>query len=239
MKLVLSTLMVVVMLVAIVHAQPQVKDEVAKRQQQFLPPKALFMDYEEVEDEDEVAKRQQQFLPPKGQGQKMFYDVQDEEAKRQQQFLPPIPTLLSEKRGKAEVGLGMSDENQRRGINDGSLASRLLADILQYENSIRNPGAEKVELVKRSHGLLDNLLRPPPPPAGVSLSERLAEDLLDSLETVTSTRVRRDQEEMAEDDEERETSLDLNSRGISAQEMSPPQLIQLKMKKQKGNSNQF
>jgi len=103
----------------------------------------------------------------------------------------------------------MSDENQRRGIN------------------------------KRSHGLLDNLLRPPPPPAGVSLSERLAEDLLDSLETVTSTRVRRDQEEMAEDDEERETSLDLNSRGISAQEMSPPQLIQLKMKKQKGNSNQF
>ena len=33
-------------------------------------------------------------------------------------------------------------------------------------------------------------------------------------------------EEMAEDDEERETSLDLNSRGISAQEMSPPQLIQ-------------
>jgi len=43
---------------------------VAKRQQQFLPPKALFMDYEEVEDEDEVAKRQQQFLPPKGQGQK-------------------------------------------------------------------------------------------------------------------------------------------------------------------------
>jgi len=218
MKLVLSTLMVVVMLVAIVHAQPQVKDEVAKRQQQFLPPKALFMDYEEVEDEDEVAKRQQQFLPPKGQGQKMFYDVQDEEAKRQQQFLPPIPTLLSEKRGKAEVGLGMSDENQRRGINDGSLASRLN---------------------KRSHGLLDNLLRPPPPPAGVSLSERLAEDLLDSLETVTSTRVRRDQEEMAEDDEERETSLDLNSRGISAQEMSPPQLIQLKMKKQKGNSNQF
>jgi len=203
MKLVLSTLMVVVMLVAIVHAQPQVKDEVAKRQQQFLPPKALFMDYEEVEDEDEVAKRQQQFLPPKGQGQKMFYD------------------------------------NQRRGINNGSLASRLLADILQYENSIRNPGAEKVELVKRSHGLLDNLLRPPPPPAGVSLSERLAEDLLDSLETVTSTRVRRDQEEMAEDDEERETSLDLNSRGISAQEMSPPQLIQLKMKKQKGNSNQF
>jgi len=241
MKLVLSTLMVVVMLVAIVHAQPQVKDEVAKRQQQFLPPKALFMDYEEVEDEDEVAKRQQQFLPPKGQGQKMFYDVQDEEAKRQQQFLPPIPTLLSEKRGKAEVGLGMSDENQRRGINDGSLASRLLADNLQYENSIRNPGAEKVERVmnKRSHGLLDNLLRPPPPPAGVSLSERLAEDLLDSLETVTSTRVRRDQEEMAEDDEERETSLDLNSRGISAQEMSPPQLIQLKMKKQKGNSNQF
>jgi len=205
MKLVLSTLMVVVMLVAIVHAQPQVKDEVAKRQQQFLPPKALFMDYEEVEDEDEVAKRQQQFLPPKGQGQKMFYD------------------------------------NQRRGINNGSLASRLLADILQYENSIRNPGAEKVERVmnKRSHGLLDNLLRPPPPPAGVSLSERLAEDLLDSLETVTSTRVRRDQEEMAEDDEERETSLDLNSRGISAQEMSPPQLIQLKMKKQKGNSNQF
>jgi len=227
MKLVLSTLMVVVMLVAIVHAQPQVKDEVAKRQQQFLPPKALFMDYEEVEDEDEVAKRQQQFLPPKGQGQKMFYDVQDEEAKRQQQFLPPIPTLLSEKRGKAEVGLGMSDENQRRGINNGSLASRLLADILQYENLIRNPGAEKVERVlnKRSHGLLDNLLRPPPPPAGVSLSERLAEDLLDSLETVTSTRVRRDQEEMAEDDEERETSLDLNSRGISAQEMSPPQLI--------------
>jgi len=245
MKLVLSTMMVVVMLVAIVHAQPQVKDEVAKRQQQFLPPKALFMDYEEVEDEDEVAKRQQQFLPPKGQGQKMFYDVededevakrqqqflppkgqgqkmfydvQDEEAKRQQQFLPPIPTLLSEKRGKAEVGLGMSDENQRRGINDGSLASRLN---------------------KRSHGLLDNLLRPPPPLAGVSLSERLAEDLLDSLETVTSTRVRRDQEEMAEDDEERETSLDLNSRGISAQEMSPPQLIQLKMKKQKGNSNQF
>jgi len=242
MKLVLSTLMVVVMLVAIVHAQPQVKDEVAKRQQQFLPPKALFMDYEEVEDEDEVAKRQQQFLPPKGKGGLgMFYDVQDEEAKRQQQFLPPIPTLLSEKRGKAEVGLGMSDENQRRGINDGSLASRLPADILQYENSIRNPGAEKVERVmnKRSHGLLDNLLRPPPPPAGVSLSERLAEDLLDSLETVTSTRVRRDQEEMAEDDEERETSLDLNSRGISAQEMSPPQLIQLKMKKQKGNSNQF
>merc|ERR1719443_2398812 len=226
MKLVLSTLMVVVMLVAIVHAQPQVKDEVAKREQQFLPPKALFMDYEEVEDEDEVAKRQQQFLPPKGQGQKMFYDVQDEEAKRQQQFLPPIPALLSEKRGKAEVGLGMSDENQRRGINDGSLASRLLADILQYENSIRNPGAEKVVMNKRSHGLLDNLLRPPPPPAGVSLSERLAEDLLDSLETVTSTRVRRDQEEMAEDDEERETSLDLNSRGISAQEMSPPQLIQ-------------
>jgi len=232
MKLVLSTLMVVVMLVAIVHAQPQVKDEVAKRQQQFLPPKALFMDYEEVEDEDEVAKRQQQFLPPKGQGQKMFYDVQDEEAKRQQQFLPPIPTLLSEKRGKAEIGLGMSDE---------PLNSWDLADILQYENSIRNPGAEKVERVmnKRSHGLLDNLLRPPPPPAGVSLSERLAEDLLDSLETVTSTRVRRDQEEMAEDDEERETSLDLNSRGISAQEMSPPQLIQLKMKKQKGNSNQF
>merc|ERR1719187_1129281 len=126
-------------------------------------------------------------------------------------------------------------DNQRRGINDGSLASRLLADILQHENSIRNPGAEKVKRVmnKRSHGLLDNLLRPPPPPAGVSLSERLAEDLLDSLETVTSTRVRRDQEEMAEDDE------DLNSRGISAQEMSPPQLIQLKMKKQKGNSNQF
>jgi len=119
----------------------------------------------------------------------------------------------------------MSDENQRRGINDGSLASRLLADILQYENSIRNPGAEKVVMNKRSHGLLDNLLRPPPPPAGVSLSERLAEDLLDSLETVTSTRVRRDQEEMAEDDEERKTSLDLNSRGISAQEMSPPQLI--------------
>merc|ERR1712121_352222 len=111
MKLVLSTLkVVVVMLVAIVHAEPQVKDEVAKRQQQFLPPKALFMDYEEVEDEDEVAKRQQQFLPPKGQGQKMFYDVQDEEAKRQQQFLLPTPTLLSEKRGKAEVGLGMSDE---------------------------------------------------------------------------------------------------------------------------------
>merc|ERR1719445_756890 len=153
MKLVLSTMMVVVMLVAIVHAQPQVKDEVAKRQQQFLPPKGqgqkMFYD---VEDEDEVAKRQQQFLPPKGQGQKMFYDLQDEEAKRQQQFLPPIPTLLSEKRGKAEVGLGMSDENQRRGINDGSLASRLN---------------------KRSHGLLDNLLRPPPP-AGVSLSERLA-----------------------------------------------------------------
>jgi len=261
MKLVLSTLMVVVMLVAIVHAQPQVKDEVAKRQQQFLPPKALFMDYEEVE--DEVARRQHAFLRPKGKGWRpkgkgwrpkgkgrrpkgngglgMFYDLQDEEAKRQQQFLPPIPTLLSEKRGKAEVGLGMSDENQRRGINNGSLASRLLADILQYENSIRNPGAEKVERVinKRSHGLLDNLLRPPPPPAGVSLSERLAEDLLDSLETVTSTRVRRDQEEMAEDDEERETSLDLNSRGISAQEMSPPQLIQLKMKKQKGNSNQF
>merc|ERR1719516_79335 len=173
---------------------------------------------------------------PKDKDKKMFYDLQDEEAKRQQQFLPPIPTLLSEKRGKAEVGLGMSDENQRRGINDGSLASRQLADILQYENSIRNPGAEKVERVmnKRSHGLLDNLLRPPPPPAGVSLSERLAEDLLDSLETVTSTRVRRDQEEMAEDDEERETSLDLNSHGISAQEMSPPQLIQLKMKKQKG-----
>merc|ERR1719391_1016531 len=109
MKLVLSTLMVVVMLVAIVHAQPQDKDEVAKRQQQFLPPKGqgqkMFYD---VEDEDEVAKRQQQFLPPKGQGQKMFYD------------------------------------NQRRGINNGSLASRLLADILQYENSIRNPGAEKV-----------------------------------------------------------------------------------------------
>merc|ERR1712121_19729 len=145
MKLVLSTLkVVVVMLVAIVHAEPQVKDEVAKRQQQFLPPKALFMDYDEVEDEDEVAKRQQQFLPPKGQGQKMFYDVQDEEAKRQQQFLLPTPTLLSEKRGKAEVGLGMSDENQRRGINDGSLASRLN---------------------KRSHGLLDNLPRPPPPPA--------------------------------------------------------------------------
>merc|ERR1719378_606396 len=102
---------------------------------------------------------------PKGQGQKMFYDVEDEDevAKRQQQFLPP--------KGQ---GQKMFYDNQRRGINNGSLASRLLADILQYENSIRNPGAEKVERVmnKRSHGLLDNLLRPPPPPAGVSLSER-------------------------------------------------------------------
>ena len=38
--------------------------------------------------------------------------------------------------------------------------------------------------------LLDNLLRPPPPPSGVSLEDRIAEEIVDSL--TTASRRKRD-----------------------------------------------
>merc|ERR1711970_896603 len=81
-------------------------------------------------------------------------------------------------------------QRQERGINDGSLASRLLEDILQFENMARVHGMVKTEreTQKRSHGLLDNLLRPPPQAdTTVTLTDRIAEDIVDTLARMART----------------------------------------------------
>ena len=46
-------------------------------------------------------------------------------------------------------------QRQIRGINDGSLAARLIADILQFEGMRRNSGKANAEreMAKRSHGV--------------------------------------------------------------------------------------
>jgi len=98
----------------------------------------------------------------------------------------------------------------------------------------RNSGKANAEreMAKRSHGLLDNLLRPPPPPSGVSLEDRIAEEIVDSL--TTASRRKRDTDSIdesaaagAESAASSSAAMSLSSRGISGVELSPPLLARL------------
>lgn len=117
---------------------------------------------------------------------------------------------------------------QLRGINDGQLAARLLADILQFRpiEERRDLLATERHTEKRSHGLLDNLLRPPPQAETVALTDRLAEDI---MESISRRRRNADPADVDVSDAVRgaaEESLRI-SRGISEVEMTPPLLARL------------